>query len=435
MITELTRSTVRRIATALMLGLVSSATLGIIPSAEAQSLFEPVIKVNGQAITRYELDQRTKLLTLLRAPADPARLARDQLVEDRLKLQAAANQGITVDDETILLGMEQFASQGGLNADQMLQLLARGGVSKETFREFIRAGLTWRELTQARFGARISVSEDDLERARDAISNGTGVRVLLSEIIMPFTPQTEEQVMARARRIAELNTAAAFSAQARAHSVTPSRGAGGRLSWQPITQLPPILRPLVLGLAPGEVTEPLPLPGAVALFQMREIEEVDVPAPEYSAIEYAAYYIAGGRSEAAIARARQIDANTDTCDDLYGIAQGEPASVLERGIKAPGEIPDDIAISLSRLDAGEVSYDVTRANGETLVLLMMCGRSEAIAEDPSVAAAPAPAAEDGAPPPPDETQQLSAQIAAQRMESFANGYVEQLRAEARIIEY
>ncbi len=416
------------------LSLALAMSLAVPGIAHAQGLFDPVVKVNGTAVTRYELDQRTKLLKLLRAPADPARLAREQLIEDRLKAEAADAQDITVNEEQVRAGMENFAAQGQLKADQMIALLERGGVSEETFAAFVRSGLIWREVTQARFGAQVKVSEADLARARSAISDGTGVRVLLSEIIIPFEGRGEQQVMAKARQIADLTSTSAFSAQARQFSATPTRDAGGRLPWQPVTKLPPVLRPLVLSLAPGEVTDPLPLDGAVALFQLRDIEETDVAQPPYSAIEYAAYYIPGGRTQAALSRAAQIDAQTDTCDDLYGIAYGQPPSVLERGTKAPGQIPNDIAISLSRLDPGEVSYDVTRANGQTLVLLMMCGRSEATADAPVVATENGEPA-DGEPAAQDDTAQLSQQIAARRLESFANGYLERLKSEARIIEY
>lgn len=428
--TSMTKSkiTLRGIALALLLPL-AAAPAALPHMAVAQGLFDPVVKVNGAAITRYELNQRATLLKLLRAPGDPTTLARKQLIEDRLKAEAAAANGVTVDDTMIRAGMEQFASQGSLNVDQMIALLARGGVAEETFREFVRAGLIWREVTQTRFAPRVSVSEEDLERARSAISDGAGVQVLLSEIIIPFRPENEAQALAKAGEISELTSTGAFSAQARQFSATKTREVGGQLPWQPITQLPPILRPIVLGLAPGEVTSPLPLDGAVALFQMRDIRETDTPDPVYSAIEYAAYYIPGGRSADALSRAAQIDAQTDTCDDLYGFAKGQPKTVLERGSKAPGEIPDDIAISLSRLDPGEVSYDVTRANGQTLVLLMMCGRSQSV-----VAGTPAPATE-GEDAAPDDTAQLSQQIANRRLESFANGYLEQLRSEARIIEY
>ena len=184
----------------------------------------------------------------------------------------------------------------------------------------------------------------------------------------------------------------------------------------PITNLPPQLRPVILGLAPGEVSDPLPLDGAIALFQMRDIEETGAAEPEYAAIEYAAYYIDGGRSDRALSRAARIEAETDTCDDLYGVAKGQPPEVLERDSRAPAEIPQDIALELAKLDPGEVSTTLTRANGETLVFLMLCGRTPELGEDgPS-------------------TEDLTNRIRNRRLDSFANGYLEQLRAEARIVE-
>ncbi len=401
---------------------LASATLAVclmiapaLPVA-AQNLFETVITVNDQAITRFEIEQRARLLTLFRAPGDTNKLAREQLIEDRIKLDAARSAGIVVEDANVRAGMEEFAGRANMDADQMIRALKGSGVSEETFREFVRSGITWRELSRARFLPRVSVSESDLDRARAAVSGSAGVRVLLSEIIMPTGGVNPQTVQARAQRISEVTSEAAFSAQARRHSATQTRSRGGRLPWQPITDLPPALRSIILGLAPGEVTDPLPFDGAIALFQLRDIEELDTPAPEYSAIEYAAYYIAGGRSDQALTRAARVAADTDTCDDLYGIAQDESESVLERGSKAPAEIPTDIALELSKLDPGEVSTTLTRSNGETLVFLMLCGRSTDLAE--------------GGP----SDDDLTNFIRNRRLESFSNGYLEQLKAEARIIE-
>ncbi|WP_259400220.1 peptidylprolyl isomerase [Roseovarius sp. SCSIO 43702] len=407
--------------------------------AAAQSLFEAVITVNDAPITRFELEQRTRMLQLLRAPGDPRKLAREQLIEDRLKLQAARRDGIEVSEEEVQAGMDRFASQGGLTGEELAQRFEGAGVSEESFRAFIRAGVTWAELTRAKFGPRVSVTEEDIDRAREAIGRGGGVEVLMSEIIIPYTPQTQEQVEETARRIAEVTSESAFSAEARRYSATRTKGNGGRLPWTPISDLPPALQGIVLSLAPGDVTDPLPLEGAIALFQLRDIRETEVPEPTYAAIEYAAYYIAGGRSKAAIARAQRIEADTDTCDDLYGIAQGQPESVLERGSKAPGEIPQDIAYELSKLDPGEVSYALTRANGETLVLLMLCGRSETIEdEEPVVTAEDETTADSEAGEQQalslSETERLSRQIGDQRLNSYAQGYLAELKADARIVE-
>ncbi|MGB7318835.1 MAG: peptidylprolyl isomerase, partial [Planktotalea sp.] len=220
-------------------------------------------------------------------------------------------------------------------------------------------------------------------------------------------------VQERAERIAQITSTAAFSNEARRYSASPSRGRGGRLDWLPISQLPPQLRPLVLGLAPGEVTAPIPLPNAVALFQLRDIQETDAPDPKYAAIEYAAYYIAGGRTEAALAAARKVQNRVDRCDDLYGIAKGQDPSVLERGAKKPSEIPTDIAMELAKLDIGETSTTLTRSNGQTLVLLMLCSRTPELEQEVDRA-------------------QLSLGLRNQRLESYSTGYLEQLRADARI---
>lgn len=403
-------------AIALPAALALSLTAGGAAPAAAQNLFSPVIKVNDQAITGYEIQQRARMLTLFRSPGNPNELARDQLIEERLKVDAARAAGLVLEDADIQVGMEEFANRANMTAEEFIRALEGAGVSEQSYRDFVRAGLTWRELVRARFAPRVSVSEADIDRARAALTGDSGVRVLLSEIIMPITAQDMEEVQDRAARISELDSIPAFSAEAQRYSASGSAARGGRLDWMPITNLPPQLRPVILGLGPGDVSDPLPIEGAVALFQLRDIEETEAPDPEYAAIEYATYYIAGGRSEQALARAERVRNDVDTCDDLYGIAKDEPAEVLERGSFAPDELPQDIAIELAKLDPGEVSTTLTRSNGQTLVFLMLCGRTPDLdAEGPSA-------------------EQLTNLISNRRLDSFADGYLEQLRAEARIVE-
>ncbi len=383
---------------------------------QAQNLFETLITVNDSSITRYEIEQRAKMMTMFRAPGDPTTLAREQLIEDRLKLDAAKANGLILEEDAVTTAMEEFAGRVNLTTEEFLKSLAEAGVSETSYREFVRAGVTWRELTRARFASRVSVSEGDIERAQAAISGSSGVRVLVSEIIMPAPPEELLEVQARAQRISQITSLSEFSAQARKYSASPSNVRGGQMPWTALSDLPPGLGPILIGLAPGEVSEPLPIEGAIALFQLRDIQELEAPAPEYSAIEYATYYIAGGHSEQALSRARQVAANVDTCDDLYGIAKGEPEQNLERSSKAPEEIPPGIAIELAKLDPGEISTTLTTADGQTLKLLMLCGRAPKLeGEGPS-------------------SDQLTGFIQNQRLDSFAKGYLEQLRSEARIFE-
>jgi peptidyl-prolyl cis-trans isomerase SurA len=401
-------------------GLLAAALIGAMgalapQTAPAQGLFAPAIIVNDQVITGYELEQRSRLLQVLNAPGDTLRQAREQLIDDRLRLQAAQDAGIRPSAEEVLDGMGEFAGRANLSRDEFIKVLEAEGVAQETYRDFVRAGLSWRLLVQQRFAGRGAVSEAEIDRALSATGTGSNVRVLLSEIIMPAPPEEAQAVQARAQRIAQLTSTAEFSSEARRYSATATRDSGGRLPWQNLSELPPVLQPLVLGLKPGEVTEPIAIPNAVALFQLRDIEETGFAAPEITAVDYAAYYMPGGRSPETLARARVLAAQVDRCDDLYGTAKGQPAEVLERGSLPPAQIPADIAYELSKLDPGEVSTALTRADGQTLVFLMLCGRSTKLAEDV-------------------DRDQFSVGLRNRRLAALADGYLAQLRADARILE-
>jgi len=313
-------------------------------------------------------------------------------------------------------GLEEFAQRGDMTTPELLRSMADAGVDEASMRAFVRAGVTWREVVRARFANSVSVSEEDVERAKMALTGTTGVRVLLSEIVLPLVQGRSEETRQRAEEISKIESIGQFAAAARRYSAAPSAERGGQMPWTSINELPEPLRPVVLDLSPGEVSAPLPTERAIVLLQLRDIAETAVPTPQYSAIEYAAYYIEGGQSEAALDRAAKIRARVDTCDDLYGVAKGQPPEVLARETKAPEEIPQDIARELAALDPGEVSTSLTRSNGEVLVFLMLCGRSPKL---------------DGEGPSPEE---LTNFIRNRRLESLANGYLEQLRAETRIVE-
>ena len=388
------------------------------PPAFAQGLFAPVVKVDDQVVTRYEVEQRATLLRVLRAQGNLEDLAREQLIEDRVKLAAARNAGIEITDEAVAEGMSEFAGRANLSREELLGALAEAGVAEQTFRDFIISALSWRDLVRARFVPRVRITEADIDKAMSALTGGSTVRVLLSEIILPAPPELVAEAQVLADQISQIRSVEQFSAEAARVSATQSRSNGGRLEWMPITNLPEPLRPVILGLAVGEVSQPIPLEGAIALFQMRGIQETGVSAPEFSAIDYAVYYLAGGRTEANLAEAARIRASVDTCDDLYGLAQGQPAEVLERKAAAPADLPRDIALELAKMDRGEISASLTRpaADGsEALMVLMLCGRTAAGAEDAS-------------------REQVSAQLRNQRLEAYAGGYLAQLLSDARIVQ-
>lgn len=383
--------------------------------AFAQGLFSPVITVNDQVVSGYEIEQRARLLTVMRAPGDPIKTAREQLIEDRLKSQAAMILGIEPSEEGLDEAMEEFAQRAKMDKERFIKALAQEGVSKETYRDFVLSNLIWRDVVRARFLNRAQVSEEEIDRAMAAANGTSGVQVLLSEIIIPVTPQTQEQVQNEAARISEIETIGAFARDARKFSAARTAADGGRIKWMPLSNLPEQIRPLILGLAPGEVTDPIPIPNAIALFQMRAISETELRRPAVAAIEYAVMYLPGGRNAETLTQAEAIRGRVDRCDDLYGENFGRSDELLQRETRKPGDIPQGIALELAKLDKGEISTSLTSENGQNLMLIMMCGRTPVLAAEAS-------------------REDITVALRNQRLSSFADSYLEQLKSEADIIE-
>jgi peptidyl-prolyl cis-trans isomerase SurA len=383
----------------------------VVPAA-AQGLFGPRILVNGQAITGFEFEQRARMLQLFGAAGDIQDQARTGLIEDRLRRGAALSLGLAVTEDQVRAGMEEFAGRANLSAEEFVSILNRAGVETETFRDFVVAGLLWREVVRARFLSRAEITEAEIDRAIGQTQGGTAVRVLLSEIVLPAPPGAEAAARALARRIrADARGEAAFAAAAQRESSAPSAAAGGALDWRPVGALPPAVAAAVLSLSPGQVTEPIEVEGGIAIFLLRGLEQTATGAAAPMIVEYAQFLIPEGPN--APAEAARVRNAVDTCDDLYGVARGLPPERLVRESRSMAEIPQDIGLELARLDPGEVSTGLVRAG--VRVVLMLCGRN------PPIDAAPS-------------REAIRNELRNQRLAAFADGYLEELRADAIIRE-
>lgn len=381
-------------------------------AVNAQNLFSPAATVNEAVVTNYEVQQRAQFYKAIRRLGNLEKAALEDLIEDRLKAQAAKDTGIEIDDEQLAAGLSEFAGRANLETPEFLQALAQEGVEPHTFREFVKNGLLWRGVVQTRFRGRVQISEAEIDAALGSTGQA-GLRVLLSEIIVPFTPENEEKALELMTQLSELTSQKDFAAAATRFSAAGSRRNAGRLDWMPLTRLPGPLQPVILELKPGEISAPIELDNALGVFQMRGIEEMPVQKSAIAAVEYGVLRLPGGRSAETLARASEIRGDIDTCDDLYGVNFGGPDEALTIESRQPAEIPTSIALELAKLDRHEVSTALTSQDGTELLFIMLCGRTASVNEDAS-------------------REDVLNALRNRRLNSYADGYLEQLRADATI---
>ena len=377
--------------------------------AGAQDLFSARLYVNDRVITEFEVLQRAEFLKVLRAPGNPEEEALKALIEDRLRQSEAERLGVSFSDAELLEGMEEFASRANLTAEALIAELAKIDIPAETFRDFVAAGIVWRKAVRARFVGQVPVSENDIDRALEASTRSRALRVLVSELVIPAPEGEEEAALALADQLSQsVSGAGAFAAAARKYSKSPTAGNGGRLDWMPLSNLPATIGGSVLALGPGEVSDPIVVPGAVVLFLLNDVAVDTSAEPIAVTVEWADFLIADDDAEVA-----RLRAEVNTCDGLYGQANGLPEDRLTVSTQPAGEVPSDVGLELARLDPGETSVALTRSGFRRF--LMLCGRVESKDE-------------------PISRDAVREAVINQKLEGMAGGYLEELRARAIIRE-
>lgn len=383
--------------------------LALAGAAPAQNLFSPAVYVNDRVITHFEIEQNMRFLQLLGQRGDLRDIAIDRLIEDRLRLDAAAAMGITAAEEEIQAGMAEFAGRANLTTDQFLAELGNIGVAPETFHDFVEAGLLWRKVVSARFAPRAQVTDAEIDRAIALAGRRSGVRVLLSELVLPAnTPLAKTEAEATAARLGgQSMSESAFAIEARERSVSGSRDNGGRLDWMEISDLPPPVASQVLTMAPGQVSQPFPVTNAIVLFYLRDMQETGLPQSTALALDWAEIDLESREQGA------RIRAQAPGCDDLYGAARDIPEDRFRRETRAAGAVPRGIALELAKLDENE-SVLLDRP-GAPPMLLMLCGRTYELTEGEGPS-----------------REEVRTRLLTQRITTYADGYLAELKADANI---
>jgi len=144
------RFTARLKAASLALAAVLALACAPIGPASASSQIK--IVVNKQAITSVDLSRRVAFLKLQRAGGNLNEKAREQLIEEALKMQEVRRIGATVPDAQVNASFERFAASNNMSVKQMTQVLGQAGVGAEHFKNFIGAQMSWPRAVQARYG-------------------------------------------------------------------------------------------------------------------------------------------------------------------------------------------------------------------------------------------------------------------------------------------
>ena len=376
-------------------------------AVHAEGKFYPSILVDDMTITQYEIDQRAKFYKLLNFPGNHEKQAKSALIEDRLKMRAAEKLGIKLRNDRLSFEMKVFASRANLTIDQFAERLERQGVDRSTWESYMKVPVLWFEAVNKKFASEISDNINQDGKYTD-LKTGAELQVLLTEIILPVQQGFEDEALNEAEKLSRIKSLEKFSEAAYEYSAAPTRNLGGKVDWQRLSDLPSVLKPLVAGLAIGEVTKPLPIPGGIAIFQLRDLRESRYKEMKTKFLDYIEFSFPKNSKFN-----KSIERDVIDCDDIYRFHKKAKGSKLIRNKTKLAAISKSLKTKLEFLDANEFNFEDRERSVTTL--LMVCERSEK--EQLST----------------EEIKKINQSIANKRLFSLANSYIDNLLQEAVVV--
>jgi len=135
--------------------------IGAASQLHAQSV---VVMVNGEPITNYDIEQRSKLNTLSHKAATRQQVL-EELIDEKVKIKEAKKFGVDPSSSDIDAAFSQMSSRMHLTADQLSKMLEAQNIRPETLKARLKADMVWGSLVRGRFKESLQVGEKDVAAA------------------------------------------------------------------------------------------------------------------------------------------------------------------------------------------------------------------------------------------------------------------------------
>jgi peptidyl-prolyl cis-trans isomerase SurA len=131
------------------------------PSA-AQSV---AVMVNGEPITNFDIDQRSKL-DFLSSHKKPSRSeVIEELIDQKVKIREAKQFGVDPTGSDVDASFAQMSARMRMTPDQLAKTLEQQGIRPETLKERIKSEMVWTSLVRGRYKESLQVGEKDVAAA------------------------------------------------------------------------------------------------------------------------------------------------------------------------------------------------------------------------------------------------------------------------------
>ena len=243
-----------------------------------------VAVVNGDVVSQADVSNRGRLFALSTGlPVTPEVLVRlrpqvtQQLVDERLRLQEEQKRHVVITDKEIAQSIVDIEKRNGMEPGALRRKLGDQGVALRTLIDQVRVQIGWTRVLRDELGERTEISDADIADQEARIKAQAGQpEFRVAEIFLPIEDPAKAGETQRFADtvIQQLREGASFSVVAAQFSQSQTALQGGELGWLRADQLDPQVAALMAQMPEGAVSNPVRVPGGIAIVSLRGKREV-----------------------------------------------------------------------------------------------------------------------------------------------------------------
>ena len=253
------------------------------------SQFSPAIKVNNVFISKYEVNERKKLLIALGASKSNAKkIAQQNLIDETLQKLHAKAIGVKVLPNQVEEVLNNFIAVRSLTKKSLKINLNKFNASFNELKDYLEANVLMRNIINNTFYSRMNLDDFDFSLFRPSASISIPTQLNISEIIIPFAIRGKENTIKLGERIIkDLNNGKNFEKMAKRFSSAVTSKNGGIIGFVSIETLPDGLKKILTKLKSGQNSNLIISSDSIMIFKVNSWKTTDKVQNPPSEITYA----------------------------------------------------------------------------------------------------------------------------------------------------
>ena len=252
------------------------------------SQFSPAIKVNNVFISKYEVNERKKLLIALGASKSNAKkIAEQNLIDETLQKLHAKAIGVKVLPNQVEEVLNNFIAVRSLTKKSLKINLNKFNASFNELKDYLEANVLMRNIINNTFYSRMNLDDFDFSLFRPSASISIPTQLNISEIIIPFSIRGKENTIKLGERIIkDLNNGKSFEKMAKRFSNAVTSKNGGIMVFI-YGNTPDGLKKILTKLKSGQNSNLIISSNSIMIFKVNSWKTTDKVQNPPSEITYA----------------------------------------------------------------------------------------------------------------------------------------------------